>query len=136
MRIRSDSLDEIAGVAELVDALDLGSSGAIRGGSSPPSRMSLSERRLPSTRLAVRRQSTPEVSPARWRAVRDAGHERKCQQRSRVGGLVVAGTDRQYGGRPRRRGSGEGDRNQDPGAACDYMLVAGGLTERPRGAGA
>ena len=33
---RSLSLDASAEVAELVDALDLGSSGAIRGGSSPP----------------------------------------------------------------------------------------------------
>jgi hypothetical protein len=32
------SFSEIAGVAELVDALDLGSSGASRGGSSPSAR--------------------------------------------------------------------------------------------------
>ena len=35
------TLQEFAEVAELVDALDLGSSGAIRGGSSPPFRISL-----------------------------------------------------------------------------------------------
>ena len=48
-----------AEVAELVDALDLGSSGAIRGGSSPPFRILLNGNGFASSNLRTVRRSEP-----------------------------------------------------------------------------
>ncbi len=67
--IRASYLDCDAGVAELVDALDLGSSGAIRGGSSPPFRMFCKKKN--DVWLSG-------IDPLWWRERNERASKRKC----------------------------------------------------------